>query len=45
MHVLHQGRAEYTLITPGSPPKIEKKVSSRSFVVDTHREARTLIVK
>ncbi|KAI0659075.1 RmlC-like cupin domain-containing protein [Cubamyces menziesii] len=26
MHVLHQGRAEYTLITPGSPPKIEKKI-------------------
>ncbi|KAI0765078.1 RmlC-like cupin domain-containing protein [Fomes fomentarius] len=26
MHVLHQGRAEYTLITPGRPPKIEKKV-------------------
>ncbi|RDX41629.1 hypothetical protein OH76DRAFT_1364234 [Lentinus brumalis] len=22
MHVLHQGRAEYTLITPGSPPKV-----------------------
>ncbi|KAI0746647.1 RmlC-like cupin domain-containing protein [Daedaleopsis nitida] len=26
MHVLHQGRAEYTLITPGEPPKIERKV-------------------
>ncbi|OSD07898.1 hypothetical protein PYCCODRAFT_1441729 [Trametes coccinea BRFM310] len=26
MHVLHQGRAEYTLITPGSPPTIERKV-------------------
>ena len=26
MHVLHQGRAEYTLITPGSPPRIERKV-------------------
>ncbi|TBU58269.1 RmlC-like cupin domain-containing protein [Dichomitus squalens] len=26
MHVLHQGRAEYTLITPGTPPKIERKV-------------------
>ena len=28
-HVLHQGRAEYTLITPGvagKPPTIEKKV-------------------
>ncbi|KAJ7684582.1 RmlC-like cupin domain-containing protein [Mycena polygramma] len=25
-HVLHQGRAEYTLITPGSPPTIEKKI-------------------
>ncbi|KAI1798322.1 RmlC-like cupin domain-containing protein [Ganoderma leucocontextum] len=26
MHVLHQGRAEYTLITPGTPPKVERKV-------------------
>ncbi|KAI0360794.1 hypothetical protein OH77DRAFT_1418807 [Trametes cingulata] len=26
MHVLHQGRAEYTLIKPGNPPTIEKKV-------------------
>ncbi|KAH9832076.1 RmlC-like cupin domain-containing protein [Rhodofomes roseus] len=30
MHVLHQGRAEYVLITPpstpGSPPKVEKKI-------------------
>ncbi|CCM01057.1 uncharacterized protein FIBRA_03105 [Fibroporia radiculosa] len=26
MHVLHQGRAEYVLITPGSPPRVEKKV-------------------
>ncbi|CDO74400.1 hypothetical protein BN946_scf184392.g11 [Trametes cinnabarina] len=26
MHVLHQGRAEYTLITPGSPPIIERKI-------------------
>ncbi|KAJ3484784.1 hypothetical protein NLI96_g5407 [Meripilus lineatus] len=26
MHVLHQGRAEYTLITPGNPPEVEKKV-------------------
>ncbi|KAJ6590509.1 RmlC-like cupin domain-containing protein [Mycena vulgaris] len=25
-HVLHQGRVEYTLITPGSPPTVEKKV-------------------
>jgi hypothetical protein len=25
-HVLHQGRAEYTLIHPTSPPKIEKAV-------------------
>ncbi|KAJ7749340.1 hypothetical protein DFH07DRAFT_829366 [Mycena maculata] len=25
-HVLHQGRAEYTLITPGNPPTIEKTV-------------------
>ncbi|KDQ09150.1 hypothetical protein BOTBODRAFT_117701 [Botryobasidium botryosum FD-172 SS1] len=28
-HTLHQGRAEYTLITPGadgSPPKVEKKI-------------------
>ncbi|EPS93577.1 hypothetical protein FOMPIDRAFT_1055848 [Fomitopsis schrenkii] len=30
MHVLHQGRAEYVLITPsstpGNPPKVEKKI-------------------
>ncbi|KAI0916328.1 hypothetical protein AcV5_003295 [Taiwanofungus camphoratus] len=26
MHVLHQGRAEYTLITPGRPPHVEKKI-------------------
>ncbi|KAJ7136104.1 RmlC-like cupin domain-containing protein [Mycena epipterygia] len=25
-HILHHGRAEYTLITPGSPPTVEKKV-------------------
>ncbi|KAJ6463997.1 RmlC-like cupin domain-containing protein [Mycena sanguinolenta] len=25
-HVLHQGRVEYTLITPGNPPTVEKKV-------------------
>ncbi|EPQ59274.1 hypothetical protein GLOTRDRAFT_136190 [Gloeophyllum trabeum ATCC 11539] len=25
-HVLHHGRAEYTLIHPGSPPRIEKKI-------------------
>ncbi|KDQ64841.1 hypothetical protein JAAARDRAFT_167525 [Jaapia argillacea MUCL 33604] len=25
-HVLHQGRAEYTLIHPGTPPRIEKKI-------------------
>ncbi|KAJ7584058.1 RmlC-like cupin domain-containing protein [Mycena floridula] len=25
-HVLHHGRAEYTLITPGNPPQIEKKI-------------------
>ncbi|KAI0795043.1 RmlC-like cupin domain-containing protein [Abortiporus biennis] len=26
MHVLHQGRAEYTLITPGNPPTVEIKI-------------------
>ena len=31
MHVLHQGRAEYTLITPGTPPKIERKVQLICF--------------
>ncbi|KAF8208130.1 hypothetical protein K438DRAFT_1813458 [Mycena galopus ATCC 62051] len=25
-HILHQGRAEYTLITPGNRPTVEKKV-------------------
>ncbi|KAL0060101.1 hypothetical protein AAF712_013118 [Marasmius tenuissimus] len=41
-HMHHQGRMEYTLITPGSPPKIETKVlgpdtskgESRMIVVD-----------
>jgi len=26
MHVHHQGRAEYILITPSSPPRIERKI-------------------
>ncbi|KAF9004667.1 RmlC-like cupin domain-containing protein [Cyathus striatus] len=42
-HVLHQGRAEYTLITPGNPPKVEKKImgtntaagETRQLLVDT----------
>lgn len=42
-HVLHQGRAEYTLITPGNPPTIEKKIigantaagETRLLLVDT----------
>ncbi|KAJ7915510.1 RmlC-like cupin domain-containing protein [Mycena leptocephala] len=25
-HILHQGRVEYTLIAPGNPPTIEKKI-------------------
>ncbi|KAG7093113.1 hypothetical protein E1B28_009398 [Marasmius oreades] len=41
-HIHHQGRMEYTLITPGSPLKIEKKIlgtdtangESRLIVVD-----------
>ncbi|PPQ99967.1 hypothetical protein CVT24_009546 [Panaeolus cyanescens] len=40
-HVLHQGRAEYTLITPGNPPKIEKKVMGTNLEAG---ETRLLIV-
>ncbi|KAF9042909.1 RmlC-like cupin domain-containing protein [Panaeolus papilionaceus] len=40
-HVLHQGRAEYTLITPGNPPKIEKKVMGTNLEVG---ETRMLFV-
>lgn len=32
MHVLHQGRAEYTLIYPTNPPRVEKHVRPRSGV-------------
>lgn len=35
MHVLHQGRAEYTMITPGvngDPPSVEIKVSRRVLI-------------
>ncbi|KAF7350524.1 Cupin-5 domain-containing protein [Mycena venus] len=38
-HVLHQGRVEYTLITPGTPPIIEKKVMGTGS-----NELRQLIV-
>jgi hypothetical protein len=40
-HVLHQGRAEYTLITPGSPPLIEKKVMGTNVMAG---ELRQLVV-
>ncbi|KIM76855.1 hypothetical protein PILCRDRAFT_12409 [Piloderma croceum F 1598] len=37
-HVLHQGRAEYTLITPGSPPVIEKKVMGTNVTAGEQRQ-------
>ncbi|KII85617.1 hypothetical protein PLICRDRAFT_44946 [Plicaturopsis crispa FD-325 SS-3] len=40
-HVLHQGRAEYTLITPGNPPTIEKKIMGANASAG---ELRQLIV-
>ncbi|KAF8191363.1 RmlC-like cupin domain-containing protein, partial [Pholiota molesta] len=40
-HVLHQGRAEYTLITPGNPPTIEKKVMGTNAAAG---ETRMLVV-
>ncbi|TFK32558.1 RmlC-like cupin domain-containing protein [Crucibulum laeve] len=40
-HVLHHGRAEYTLITPGSPPTVEKKVMGTNV---TAGETRLLLV-
>ncbi|KAF9472122.1 hypothetical protein BDN70DRAFT_844821 [Pholiota conissans] len=40
-HVLHQGRAEYTLITPGNPPTIEKKIMGTNTAAG---ETRLLVV-
>jgi predicted cupin superfamily sugar epimerase len=37
-HVLHQGRAEYTLITPGNPPVIEKKVMGTNVKAGEQRQ-------
>jgi predicted cupin superfamily sugar epimerase len=37
-HVLHQGRAEYTLITPGNPPVIEKKVMGTNVAAGEQRQ-------
>lgn len=37
-HVLHQGRAEYTLITPGNPPIIEKKVMGTNVKAGEQRQ-------
>jgi predicted cupin superfamily sugar epimerase len=37
-HILHQGRAEYTLITPGNPPVIEKKVMGTNVRVGEQRQ-------
>ena len=39
--MLHEGRAEYTLITPGNPPKIEKRVMGNNADAG---ETRLLIV-
>ena len=40
-HTLHHGRAEYTLIRPGNPPIIEKKVMGTNTAAG---EVRQLIV-
>jgi len=40
-HVLHQGRAEYTLIYPGTPPRIEKIILGTDV---TAGEQRQLVV-
>lgn len=40
-HVLHQGRAEYTLIHPTSPPRIETKIMGDNVVAG---ETRMLLV-
>jgi uncharacterized protein len=37
-HVLHQGRAEYTLITPGNPPVIEKKLMGTNVKAGEQRQ-------
>jgi len=37
-HVLHQGRAEYTLIKPGNPPKIEKKIMGTNVKAGEQRQ-------
>jgi hypothetical protein len=37
-HVLHQGRAEYTLITPGNPPVIEKKIMGTNIKAGEQRQ-------
>ncbi|KAJ3573605.1 hypothetical protein NP233_g2327 [Leucocoprinus birnbaumii] len=40
-HVLHQGRAEYTMIIPETPPKVEKKIMGNNISAG---ETRLLIV-
>ena len=40
-HVLHHGRAEYTLITPGSPPTVERRVMGTDVSAG---ETRLLVV-
>lgn len=42
MHVLHQGRARYTLITPGSPPKFEQVTMG---IDNSKGEVRQLMVE
>ena len=37
-HILHQGRVEYTLITPGNPPVIEKKVMGTNVRAGEQRQ-------
>ncbi|KAJ3512763.1 hypothetical protein NLJ89_g3330 [Agrocybe chaxingu] len=40
-HVLHQGRAEYTLIQPGNPPTVQKEVMGTNLAAG---ESRLLVV-
>ncbi|THU84936.1 hypothetical protein K435DRAFT_686576 [Dendrothele bispora CBS 962.96] len=40
-HILHQGRVEYTLVTPGSPPHVEVKIMGENIAAG---EMRQLIV-
>ena len=44
MHVLHHGRAEYTLIYPENPPRIEVHVRTPTIYLAIHTSDMTLRV-